>query len=50
MKYTVWYYKLNKDSEFYKAYDCFTGSLYACRKFRKLQSFRHQYKIHFCIW
>ena len=50
MEYTLWFYKLNKDGEWYKAYDIFTGSRYQCYKRRAALSFRHQYKVLIANW
>jgi hypothetical protein len=50
MKYTLWFYQLNSDSEYYKAYDVFTGTRYECYKLRATKSFRHQYKVLKATW
>ena len=50
MQYTLWYYKLNNDGEFYQAYDIMTGSRYECYKERNRRDFRHQYKVLICTW
>ena len=46
MKYTVWFY----DAEGNRKYDCFTGTKYQCRKFKKYKSFSWQYRIFKAIW
>ena len=50
MKYTLWFYDCDKNGEFYKAYDIFTGTRYQCYKKRKYKNFYWQYKVERCSW
>ena len=50
MQYTLWFYNLDKNSEYKKAYDVFTGTRYECYKLRSRKGFQHQYKVLKSIW
>ena len=50
MLYTLWFYDISKNDEFYRAYDIFTGTRNQCYKIRNSKDFRFQYKVFRSIW
>jgi hypothetical protein len=50
MEYTLWFYNVNSNGEFYKAYDVFTGTRSECYKLRSNKSFQWQYKVLISVW
>jgi len=50
MEYTLWFYDIDKNGEFYRAHDIFTGTRNKCYRIRKGKNFGHQYRVFRAIW